>query len=154
MYRRLHRHLRLPVVILAVVGLALATAPAALAQNAGDEQYADPFGDLPEDQGDGRDTGSGNQAEPQAPPAPAPEAPAVAPATPAVDAPATSTAQQLPRTGLSAGVPAALGVALLGSGLLLAFMLGRQERLMASVTGRPDSILHRAPPRPARGRRR
>lgn len=153
---RFHQQFRLPAVILAVVGLALTAVPAAFAQNAGDDQYADPFGDLPEDQGGGGDNGSGGQAEPQAAPAPtpAPDSSAVAPATPATDTATTAgTSQELPRTGLPAGVPAALGVALLGSGLMLAFQLGRPERLMAAVTGRPDSILHRAPPRPARGHR-
>ena len=154
MSHRFHKHSSLAVVILAVIGLALAAAPAAFAQNAGDDQYADPFGNLPEEQGGGGDTGSGGQSESQAAPAPAPDSSGVAPVAPSAEAPTTpGTAQQLPRTGLPAGVPAALGVALLGSGLLLAFLLGRPERLVAAVTGRPDSILHRAPPRTARGRR-
>ena len=143
-------------VTLAAICLAAAGTPAALAQNAGDDQYADPFGDLPEEQGGGGDTGSGSPEQPQAAPAPAPapDSSAVDPATPSTGtSTASGTAQQLPRTGLPAGVPAAIGVALLGSGLLLSFLLGRPERLLAAVTGRPDSILHRAPPRPARGRR-
>lgn len=149
---RFHKHLSLPAVILTVVGLALATAPAAFAQNAGDDQYADPFGNLPEEQGG---DGSAGQGEPQAAPTPAPDSSAVAPVTPSTGSAATpaATAQELPRTGVPAGVPAALGVALLGSGLWLAFLLGRPERLMAAMTGRPDSVLHRAPPRPARVRR-
>ena len=152
MSHRFHKHLSLPAVILTIVGLALADAPAAFAQNAGDDQYADPFGNLPEDQGGGGGSGSGGQGQPEA--APAPGSSAVAPATPSSETDTTAgTAQQLPRTGLPAGVPAALGLALIGSGLLLAFLLGRPERLMAAVTGRPNSILHRAPPRHGRGRR-
>jgi hypothetical protein len=151
MSHRFRQHTSLPAVILIVAGLAVATAPAAFAQNAGDDQYADPFGNLPEEQGGG----GGGQGEPQAPPTPAPDSSAVAPATPSSETSApAATAQQLPRTGLPAGVPAALGAALLGSGLLLVFWLGRPDRVMAAVTGRPDSILHRAPPRPARARRR
>jgi len=153
MSHRFHKHLSLPGVILTVVGLALSLAPAAFAQNAGDDQYADPFGNLPEEQGGGG-TGSGGQGEPQAAPTPAPDSSAVAPAAPSTETGTTAgTAQQLPQTGLPAGVPAALGLALLGCGLLLAFLLGRPERLVAAVTGRPDSILHRAPPRLGRGRR-
>jgi hypothetical protein len=155
MSHRFHRHLGLTAVILTLATAPLASTPVAVAQNAGDDQYADPFGNLPEDQGGG-DPGAGAPAEPQA--APAPEGSAAAPVAPSTEAsPAAGPAQQLPRTGLPAGVPAALGVALLGSGLLLVFLLGRPERVMAAVTGRPDSILHRAPPSPAgrrRGRRR
>jgi hypothetical protein len=147
---RFHRHRGLTAVILMVAGLVLVAAPVAVAQNAGDDQYADPFGSLPEDQGGGGEAGDGAPAQPQA----APDSSAAAPAAPSTDPANTAgTAQQLPRTGLPAGVPGAFGVALLGSGLLLAFLVGRPERLMAAVTGRPDSILHRAPPRPERGRR-
>ena len=150
---RFHKHAGLAAVILTVMGLALAAAPSAFAQNAGDDQYADPFGDLPEEQSGGGDTGSRSPEQPQAAPAPAPDSSGVAPTAPSGETSTATGTGQLPRTGLPAGLPAALGVALLGSGLLLAFLLGRPERLMAAVTGRPNSILHRAPPRPARGRR-
>ena len=76
MSHRFHRHLGLTAVILTLAGAALASAPVALAQNAGDDQYADPFGNLPEDQGGG-DPGAGAPAEPQA--APAPEGSAAGP---------------------------------------------------------------------------
>jgi LPXTG-motif cell wall-anchored protein len=92
----------------------LASVPtAALAQGAGDEQYADPIV---------RD-GGGQQ------PAPAPEpdtgdAPAapVAPssdAAPAAGSSQSATTATLPRTGVDAGLLAALGVVLLASGSLL-----------------------------------
>jgi hypothetical protein len=98
--------------------LALAGAPAAaFGQNAGDDQYEDPFGDEP----------SSNSGSPSATPTPAPiqeTAPGVSsepepesgsgspsPAPPA----AAATGDQLPRTG---GEPAAVG--LLGVSLVLA----------------------------------
>jgi hypothetical protein len=102
---------------IAIASVLLALLPAAaVAQSAGDEQYADPFGD---------EQGQTEQAAPtpaatQAPatgaqPAQATQAPAAAPA--ASNAPAQ--AAQLPRTGWDAGVPGALGLVLMSAGVAL-----------------------------------
>ena len=91
----------------------LALPPAALAQSAGDEQYADPFGEVEEPQGD---------------PAPAPEPePAPAPAEPAASGEEAVVAQEtegtdaptLPATGLPAGLVAGAGALLLAGGTTL-----------------------------------
>ena len=85
---------------LAVAGTVLALLPAAAAaQSAGDDQYADPFGDQ-------------DQQSEQATPAPAA---AAAPA--ASNAPAQ--AAQLPRTGWDAGLPGVLGLVLMSAGVAL-----------------------------------
>lgn len=92
--------------LLAVLALALPSA--ALAQSAGDEQYADPFGQV--------DDGGGQDQQAQAPDDSAP-----APAEPAQTAPAEATqdtaAPTLPRTG--PGLPAWY-IAINGAVLLLA----------------------------------
>lgn len=96
--------------------LALSLPGAALAQSAGDDQYRDPFGEegQPQDQG-GDDTGrTAPDASGQSAPAPAPT-PAPAPSTAAE--PTATVAGELPRTGLGAGLVAALGVVLLGAGI-------------------------------------
>ena len=84
----------------------LALPPAALAQSAGDEQYADPFGEVEEP--------SGSQPAPEPAPAPAPAEPAAsgeeAVVSQETDAPA------LPATGLPAGVLAGAGAVLLAGG--------------------------------------
>jgi len=102
---------------LAAAGVLLALLPsAAAAQSAGDDQYADPFGDEQQ------------QQQSQATPAPAPAQPAQAPAAtaaPPQPAPAASVvaapaqAAQLPRTGWDAAVPGALGLILLAAGVAL-----------------------------------
>jgi LPXTG-motif cell wall-anchored protein len=94
-------------------GLLLAPA-AAVAQSAGDDQYADPFGDEEQQQA---------QSTP-APAAPAPAAPATTPApsggaAQAPTAAAPGAAPTLPRTGHGALVAALAGVALIASGLAL-----------------------------------
>lgn len=98
---------RLVALVLALGLLALPSA--ALAQSAGDEQYADPFGEVEQP----------NDAQEE--PAPAPE-PAHAP-EPAGDQPAVASqepaAPTLPRTGLPAAVLAALGGALMAGGGVL-----------------------------------
>jgi hypothetical protein len=111
------------------VALVLATPAAALAQSAGDEQYADPFGDgqgQSNDQGSSNDQGASNdqgsssgsgtttaQAAPTATPAPATSAPT---ATTAQAPPATA---QLPRTGGDPITPAVAGFWLLLGGVAL-----------------------------------
>lgn len=95
----------------------LALPCSALAQSAGDEQYADPFGQVDEPNG-----GQGQQEQ-------APDQSAPAPAEPAQTAPATGAEQSvaaqdtaapaLPRTGLPALLLAGTGVLLLGAGSTL-----------------------------------
>jgi LPXTG-motif cell wall-anchored protein len=93
----------------------LALPPAALAQSAGDEQYADPFGQVEKKP-------SGTQGQPAETPAAAPAAPAES-GTAAGDSQA-QVAQQtsvptLPATGFPAGLLAAAGCLLLASGATL-----------------------------------
>jgi LPXTG-motif cell wall-anchored protein len=103
---------RLVAVFLAVSMLALPSAAAA--QSAGDEQYADPFGqtEQPND--------SQGQPAPEPQPAPAPATPA-APAAPAEQALASqqTAAPTLPATGMPAHLLASMGALLLASGALL-----------------------------------
>ncbi|HEV8153385.1 MAG TPA: LPXTG cell wall anchor domain-containing protein [Solirubrobacteraceae bacterium] len=115
-----------------LAALIFAAAPAtAFAQNAGDEQYADPFGNSSQSGGGGGSSNSGsggssqssgstgsgvagtqNQAQLQA-------TPSTSGATPATSSQAAGSSGQLPRTGLDVGVVAALGAALLLGGLAL-----------------------------------
>jgi hypothetical protein len=83
---------------------------AALAQSAGDEQYADPFGEVEEP--------SGSQEEPAAPAEPAP---APAPAETGVPGEEALVSQEtaaptLPATGLPVGLMAGAGAALFAAG--------------------------------------
>jgi LPXTG-motif cell wall-anchored protein len=112
-----------------LVALIVAAAPAtAVAQNAGDEQYADPFGNNSQSGGGGGSSNSGSsgssqnsgttgsgvagtQAQLQATPS--------AGAAPAASSQAAGSSGQLPRTGLDVGIVAALGAALLLGGLAL-----------------------------------
>jgi hypothetical protein len=95
----------------------LALPSAALAQNAGDEQYNDPFGEVQDDGGgsnDGTDNGTDNGGTQE----PAPAAPAQ------TDVPAAETTQDtaaptLPRTGLPVILVAASGALLLAGGTTL-----------------------------------
>jgi hypothetical protein len=95
--------------------IALAAPAAALAQNAGDEQYADPFGKVEkkkQSSGGGQQGSSGQGAS----------TPSQQPTQAAQSSGSGSTAtssQTLPRTGLPAGLLAAAGLALLGSGAAL-----------------------------------
>ena len=103
----------------------LALPSAAFAQSAGDEQYADPFGQT--DQGDqssggsggGGGGGGGSQGQPAQTPAPAP-----APSGDVGAATETQVAQQtdaptLPATGLPVGLLAGTGALLLAAGTTL-----------------------------------
>jgi hypothetical protein len=106
---------RLVTLLLAASLLALPCS--ALAQSAGDEQYADPFGQVEEPNG-----GQGDQGQ-------APDQSAPAPAAPAQTAPATGAEQSvaaqdtaaptLPRTGFPAILLAGTGALLLGAGTTL-----------------------------------
>jgi hypothetical protein len=104
--------MRRVVTLLAALFL-LALPPAALAQSAGDEQYADPFGEVEEP--------SGSQGEPA--PAPEPE-PVPVPAEPAESGEEAVVSQEtdaptLPATGLPAGLVAGAGALLLAGGTTL-----------------------------------
>ena len=104
---------RLVTVIIAASMLVLPSA--ALAQNAGDEQYADPFGQTG-DQG-GSDGQEAQAPEPE--PAPTPAEPA-APAEEAVASQETAApAPTLPATGLPAALLAGSGALLLAGGTTL-----------------------------------
>jgi hypothetical protein len=105
-------------VTLMIAASALALPSAALAQNAGDEQYADPFGQV-QDQGGGQS----QQNEAPAQSAPAPAAPAQTTTSTATTGEAVASqdtsAPALPRTGLPAGLLAGTGVLLLTAGTTL-----------------------------------
>jgi hypothetical protein len=83
---------------------------AAMAQSAGDEQYADPFGEVEEP--------SGSQEEPAAPAEPAPEPASAETGVPVEQAVASQEtgAPTLPATGLPAGLIAGVGAALFAAG--------------------------------------
>ena len=103
---------RLMPLLIAVSLLALPCA--AFAQSAGDEQYADPFGQVQDPNG-----GQGQQSQ-----APAQSAPAPATATQTTGADQAvasqdSAAPTLPRTGLPAVLVAGAGALLLGAGSTL-----------------------------------
>ncbi len=89
----------------------LALPSAAAAQSAGDEQYADPFGQTEQP------NGSQDQPAPEPQPAPTP----ATPAAPAEQAVASQQAQAptLPATGMPAHLLASMGALLLASGALL-----------------------------------
>ena len=100
---------RLLALFLALSMLALPSFAAA--QSAGDEQYADPFGQTEQP------NGSQDQPAPEPQPAPTPATPA-APAEQAV-ASRQAQAPTLPATGMPAHLLASMGALLLASGALL-----------------------------------
>jgi len=141
------------VAALLVAALLAAAVPAgALAQGAGDEQYADPFGDMPPEQG-----GAGNPGGEREPTAQAPAEPAPAPAESDVAAGAGSgseepageaagtTGEELPRTGLPAGVLALTGLGLLAMGALVHFSLLRLAPGSGYARAWRMQPLHQAP---------
>jgi hypothetical protein len=103
--------------------LTLAAPAAALAKGAGDEQYADPFGQVHTKK---KHSGSNQQSGPQAQ---APSSQTTAPAqTQGIQtqtqptqpaASSSSSSPELPRTGLSVALLAFAGIALLGAGRVL-----------------------------------
>jgi LPXTG-motif cell wall-anchored protein len=110
-----------------IAALILALTPtAALAQSAGDDQYSDPFGDE-QSQSSGGSGGSGSSGSAGAGSAPSASSGSAAQAAPSTAAPAATAASgtaaaeggQLPRTGLDAGLVAAIGAGLLGIGFVL-----------------------------------
>jgi LPXTG-motif cell wall-anchored protein len=96
---------------LAACTLALAAPAAALAQSAGDEQYADPFGKVQKKGGSSQGS-SGGQTQ-SAPAQTQPQAQAAQTQT------QTTSSSELPRTGSPAGLLAATGAALMAGGSLL-----------------------------------
>jgi LPXTG-motif cell wall-anchored protein len=110
-----------------LAALILAASPAtAIAQNAGDEQYADPFGNSSQSGGGGSsNSGSSGNAGTTGSSGTAGVAGTQAQSTPSAAATGTASSRssgssgQLPRTGLDVGIVAALGAALLLGGLAL-----------------------------------
>ena len=96
-------------VAVALAALMLLAPSTAMAQSAGDEQYADPFGEVEEP--------SGSQGDP----APAQEAAPAEPVAPAEEALASQQAEApaLPATGLPAGIVAGAGALMLSAGAAL-----------------------------------
>jgi LPXTG-motif cell wall-anchored protein len=114
-----------------LAALIFAAAPAAaIAQNAGDEQYQDPFGN-PSQSGGGGSSNSGSSGSTQNSGSTGTTGSGVAgtqaqlQATPSTSATSPTTSSQagssgqLPRTGLDVGIVAALGAVLLLGGLAL-----------------------------------
>ena len=110
--------------------VALSLPYAALAQGAGDEQYADPFGEVPEeapaaDENAGNGSGETPQPDDESAPAPtsgsgsAPEEATAGVVTQAEPAATTTPAPELARTGLDAGAVALFGLWLLVTGATL-----------------------------------
>jgi hypothetical protein len=92
----------------------LALPAAAMAQNAGDEQYADPFGQTEEPSGSQGEEPSDTQGQEVAP-APEPAAPAQEQAVSTQD----TAVPTLPRSGLPAHLLAGAGALLLAAGGML-----------------------------------
>jgi LPXTG-motif cell wall-anchored protein len=109
--------MRRPVALLLAV-LMLALPAVATAQNAGDEQYADPFGQTQEPK-----DSQGEQPPATQEPAPAEPAPAEpAPAAPAQEQPVATqdvAAPTLPHTGIRSYLLAGAGALLLAAGATL-----------------------------------
>ena len=110
-----------------LAALILAAAPAAaFAQNAGDEQYADPFGGNSQSGGGGGSSNSGSSGSSGTTGTSGTAGSGVAAAQQqatgaagATTGQSTASSGQLPRTGLDVGVVAAVGAALLLGGLAL-----------------------------------
>ena len=128
---------------------AVALPTAVLAQGAGDDQYADPFGDMPvEDQ-----TGSGGGgSDDPAPTGTGETAPDTA-GTPVaqedtsgeVEVVAAAPGEELPRTGLPADLLALTGLALLAGGALVHFSLLRFAPNSGYARALQMGPLHQAP---------
>ena len=106
---------------LVAAALALAAPAAALAQNAGDEQYADPFGKVQHKKsGSGTQQGSqGTQQGTSSGQGSSQPSTQGAPATSSQTATAAPAQQTLPRTGAPVGLFAATGAAMLCGGAAL-----------------------------------
>ena len=128
---------------LAAAALALGAPGGALAQGAGDEQYKDPFGELPEEDagggggGGGGDEGtSGTGDEPTTDPGHGGDSAGVTgtladtevDVTDETTAPATGTGEELARTGLPVDVLAGLGLSMLAAGAIMHALTRRPLR--------------------------
>ncbi len=112
---------------LAVV-IALAAPAPAVAQSAGDEQYADPFGPAEGGGGGDQESGSGGSGSgSQTPPAAQSEGDAQASGPESAQAPVPS-ASQLPRTGAPTWELALAGALMLGTGAVLRIRLVHPSR--------------------------
>ena len=95
----------------------LALPPAALAQSAGDEQYADPFGQVDEQGGSqGQQPGETPEAAPAPAPAQTAQTDELGTSEPEI---VPTAAPTLPATGFPAGLVAGAGALLLASGTTL-----------------------------------
>lgn len=112
---------RLPPLLALVLALALPSA--ALAQSAGDNQYADPFGSAPPSSQPKRQSSAPSGAG-HSGPAPA-AAPSAANGSGAVPAAAPATSATLPRTGLDALELVLAGAVAIAAGLALSLALRR-----------------------------
>ncbi len=160
---------RLLALLLAGLALAMAAPGVVVAQGPGDDQYTDPFGELPaEEQPSGQadpqpeepsppppptdeagDGTSSGDATPVAPPAEA----APDPVVPSDTTASTSGRAELARTGLPADFLAVLGLGMLCSGALMRIaLLSRAPATAPLPFGR--SVLHQAPRLPGAGARR
>ena len=127
---------------------AVALPTAALAQGAGDDQYADPFGDMPVDnETDTRgDEGSGSAPSDTSETAPDTSGTTVvAEDTSSETEVAATPAEELPSTGLPAGLLALTGLALLAGGTLIHFALLRFAPNSGYARALRMGPLHQAP---------
>jgi hypothetical protein len=109
-----------PLIALLATVLVLALPAAALAQSAGDDQYADPFGDTQEPADGGQ--GDGDQSVDDGGSAPQASAPAPDPAPSGAETSPTATASDgaaLPRTGFEVVLLLAAAFPLLVGGIAL-----------------------------------
>jgi len=124
---------RLGSVLLIALALVAAGPTTAMAQGSGDEQYADPFGDLPDESAQAP-PGESAPADPSPPDridaTKAPELSAIQPApenAESADAVEAGSGDELARTGLPVRFLLATGLALLGTGVLLHLCLERPQ---------------------------
>ena len=96
--------------------LALSMPAVAIADSAGDNQYQDPFSNVPSHPKQQRKSGTTTTPVPAPTPAPAPSSSSSTTTTPAAQDPSSTT---LPRTGFPLLPVAALGAALVAAGLTL-----------------------------------
>lgn len=108
-----------------------------VAQGPGDDQYADPFGDLPDENGQSpppeqpeppppSDESEGTGDPPVSTPSQTEPADTVASAPDSSSTATSGTGEELARTGLPAGLPLLSGLALLSAGVLLRLRVARR----------------------------
>lgn len=112
----------------AVAAVVLAAPGAAAAQSAGDDQYADPFGQVPDEQPK-RDTGSSEPAPPRetnGSPGQVAGSGQAAGTSVRPQQPADPGAAALPRTGVEMWTLAAMGLVVFGTGAALRRLVARR----------------------------